>query len=585
MRGCIVILGAVITACAVQSALAADHAKIVGKDGATREVPLEGVREAGGGVRYMLPAAVARDARSVSFVLDRAQAQKGEEGFWLYGRGVLGHFDRDNMSLGCWARFLDHPYYAMRTPRGEFLAVVEGMRFDFNVRIAAQKGHYEMTPLWTIEQTAFGNVYEDLSVVVYELDKTAGYVEIAKRYRQHVVARESAVRPVQTLRERAVRRPHLRKLANSIALRRRHACKPYKWKDPRHDVDYTPETEKAPVCNYSFAQTLAFLRKLKAMGVDDVALCVAGWQDGGYDGRCPSSFPVTPVAGGEGELRKLISEGQKLGYIIDGHSNYTDCYAVSPLWRGGDIACKGPDGKPLRCHDAFAGGRAYNLCLKNAWETFLPAELEGIAALGFRGAHYIDVFTAVFPYACCDERHPANRREIADYQRKVVEDCIRLFGGFSSECDMDHLIGLVDYINYNTPARRWYKGKIGPGLPIARIVPFSELAFHEYQLANPDKTTQEFAEGDDWLDLVEFGGRPIVYNFTDDDAEKIRDLYDRFKPFRHLQMEEMVDHREVAPGLVRVRYGNGDSVYVNRTPQAVGHEGRTIPAKSAVVAR
>ncbi|MDO5317962.1 MAG: hypothetical protein Q4G65_04985 [bacterium] len=280
MRGCIVILGAVITACAVQSALAADHAKIVGKDGATREVPLEGVREAGGGVRYMLPAAVARDARSVSFVLDRAQAQKGEEGFWLYGRGVLGHFDRDNMSLGCWARFLDHPYYAMRTPRGAFLAVVEGMRFDFNVRIAAQKGHYEMAPLWTIEQTAFGNVYEDLSVVVYELDKTAGYVEIAKRYRQHVVARESAVRPVQTLRERAVRRPHLRKLANSIALRRRHACKPYKWKDPRHDVDYTPETEKAPVCNYSFAQTLAFLRKLKAMGVDDVALCVAGWQDG-----------------------------------------------------------------------------------------------------------------------------------------------------------------------------------------------------------------------------------------------------------------------------------------------------------------
>lgn len=117
---------------------------------------------------------------------------------------------------------------------------------------------------------------------------------------------------------------------------------------------------------------------------------------------------------------------------------------------GGNIACKFPDGTVQRCHDAFAGGRAYRLCLKNAWETFLPGELERIAALGFRGAHYIDVFTAVFPYSCWDPRHRANRKEIAAYQRKVVERCIELFGGFSSECDMDHLIGLVDYANYNT---------------------------------------------------------------------------------------------------------------------------------------
>ena len=60
------------------------------------------------------------------------------------------------------------------------------------------------------------------------------------------------------------------------------------------------------------------------------------------------------------------------------------------------------------------------------------------------------MFTAVYPYACCDPRHRANRKEIAAYQRQEVERCIALFGGFSSECDMDHLIGLVDYVNYNT---------------------------------------------------------------------------------------------------------------------------------------
>jgi len=572
-----------LAACAAGFLPAADHARLTLPGGTLETVPLAGVREADGGVRYTLSAAQAARAERVDFVLDRAHARKGEDGFWLYGRGVLGRFDQETMRLGCGARFLDHPYYAMRTPRGSFLAIVEGMRFDFDVVVTAKEGRYEMRPSWSVKATAFGNVYEDLSVLVYDLPGGAGYVEMAKRYRARVLAREGAVRPIETLKERAAKRPHLKKLANAIALRRRHACKPYVFKDPQHDVDYTPETEKKPVCNYSFARTLAFLKKLKSLKVDDVALCVAGWQDGGYDGRCPSSFPVSPEAGGEEELKKLIRGGQKLGYIIDGHSNYTDCYAVSPLWDGGGIACKGPDGKPLKCHDAFAGGRAYNFCLKNAWETFLPGELEKIAALGFRGAHYIDVFTAVFPYACCDPKHPATRRDIADCQRRVVEKCIALFGGFSSECDMDHLIGLVDYVNYNTPARRWYKGRIGPGKPVARIVPFTELAFHDYQLANPDKTTQEFATGDDWLDLVEFGGRPIVYNFTDDDAERIRDLYNRFKPFRRLQMEEMTDHREVLPGVARVTYGDGSRVWVNHTDEPQQTDGVSVPAKGTIL--
>jgi len=573
-----------VAACCGAGALhAADHARIVALDGQVSSVPIVGVKEGDGGVRYTLPAAQAARAKTVDFVLDRAQAEKGEPGFWLYGRGVLGRFNQDTMRLGCGARFLNHPYYAMRTPRGTFLAVVEGMRFDFNVVVTATKGHYEMHPTWTIQGTAFGNVYEDLSVLVYDLPSEAGYMEMAKRYRARVLAREGAVRPVETLKDRARRRPHLVKLANSIALRRRHAIKPFVFKDPKHDVDFTPETEKKPKRRHSFAETLDFLKTLKGLGVDDVALCVAGWQDGGYDGRCPSSFPVSPEAGGEEELKKLIKGGQALGYIIDGHSNYTDCYAVSPLWQDGLIACKGPDGKPLRCHDAFAGGRAYNFCLKNAWETFLPGELEKIAALGFRGAHYIDVFTAVFPYACCDPRHPATRRDIANYQRKVVERCIELFGGFSSECDMDHLVGLVDYVNYNTPARRWYNGKIGSGKPIERLVPFTELAFHDYHLANPGKSTQEFIAGDIWLDLVEFGGRPIVYHFKDDDAERIRDLYNRFKPYRHLQLEEMTDHRECAPGVVRVTYGDGSRVWVNHTAAPYCVDGVCVPANDTLL--
>jgi hypothetical protein len=76
---------------------------------------------------------------------------------------------------------------------------------------------------------------------------------------------------------------------------------------------------------------------------------------------------------------------------------------------------------------------------------------------------------------------------------------------------------------------------------------------------------------------VEFGGRPIVYKFTDEDAERIRDLYLRFKPLRHLQLEEMVEHRDVAPGVVRVTYGDGSRVYVNHTAAPVEADGVRVP--------
>ena len=78
---------------------------------------------------------------------------------------------------------------------------------------------------------------------------------------------------------------------------------------------------------------------------------------------------------------------------------------------------------------------------------------------------------------------------------------------------------------------------------------------------------------------MEFGGRPIVYNFTDDDAEKIRDLYLKFKPLRHLQLEEMVEYRDMALGVVRVTYGDGSRVYVNHTDALVEADGVRVPAR------
>ena len=87
------------------------------------------------------------------------------------------------------------------------------------------------------------------------------------------------------------------------------------------------------------------------------------------------------------------------------------------------------------------------------------------------------------------------------------------------------------------------------------------------------------------LILVEFGGRPIFYHVGDDNIPGIVKAYEQFKALRHLQLEEMVRHDELADGLVRVRYGNGDAIYVNHTGAPKTADGVTVPANDFLLVR
>ena len=573
---------AALCACAASTADIVAHAVITSTNGTVRTVPLVATAQPDGGRRVTVKAADAQDAKWVDVHVDCATARTGDDGYWITQRGILGHFTRNYGASVSSRNWVTLPYFGMKTPRGSFLAVMEGMRFEFDVRVIAEKGVYKAYPRWRVAETGIG-AYEDMSVVVYPLADGAGYNEMAKAYRKYKNARDPEIKP---LKERIKARPHLLKLARSVAVRQQCAAKPFKRPDDA--IDFTPETEHPVRCVCSFDQTLENLRKLKALGVEDVAMCVAGWQTGGYDGRAPAVFPVAPEAGGEEGLRRLIAGAKELGYIIDAQDNYTDCYTVSPLWDNGNIACRGPGGK-LDFNGSWCGGKAYNLCLKNAWEVqgFMPRDLRRTAGLGFWGCHYIDVFTAAFPYRCLNPAHAANRNEQMQYQIKAAKLCREIFGGFSSECCFDHLVGYVDYINYATAQMRSQRRLAAQGKTsiVDKIVPFWELAFHDVVLANPDKVTQEVLAQPENLILVEIGGRPIFYHVGDNNIPGIVKAWEQFKTLRHLQLEEMVRHDEVAPGLVRVPYGNGETIYVNHTDAPQTADGVTVAAKEFKLVR
>ena len=552
-------------------------ATITLKDGTDTTLTVYKRNEKDGAVRYYVPQKDIPDStNTLSIQLEKAKAQKGDEGFWLLERGCLGHFTRDRGSFGASRNWLNLPYFGMKTPEHTFLAVMEGMRFEFNIMGRIREGKYSIAPLWRIGECGFGP-YETPSILVYELPLDADYNEMAKAFRRYKESRDPEIRPIK---ERMKERPQLEKLANSIALRQKGAEKPF---DKAVDaIDFTAETEHQPYCVESFDKMLELLRRMKyELGMDDVAVCLAGWQTGGYDGRGPSIFPVCGEAGGEQKLRELIKGGQDLGYIVDAHTNFTDCFTVSPMWDDGNIACMNPEGG-FDTNGAWHAGRAYNLCLKYAWDNYMQEDLRKVRDLGFYGCHYIDVFTASFPYRCCNPAHMANRTEVARIQRQAAQMCRDLFGGFASECCMDHLLGYVDYINYAQRKeldrrKALSQGKKLPnGAEWDELVPFFELAFHDVVLSNPDKVTQEVPHGDDYLYLVEFGGRPIIYSFTEENIDSIKEAYDRFQPLKHLMVEEMVSHRHLADSVACVTYGNGEKVIVNRSGKDYNENGLTV---------
>ena len=59
----------------------------------------------------------------------------------------------------------------------------------------------------------------------------------------------------------------------------------------------------------------------------------------------------------------------------------------------------------------------------------------------------------------------------------------------------------------------------------------------------------------------------------------IREGYEVYRKLRHLQLEYVDSHEELAPGVFRTGYSNGESVVVNytKTPFALG--GETVDAE------
>jgi hypothetical protein len=104
------------------------------------------------------------------------------------------------------------------------------------------------------------------------------------------------------------------------------------------------------------------------------------------------------------------------------------------------------------------------------------------------------------------------------------------------------------------------------------------------------------------LKAVEFSARPCFYFYakfltignnwmgnedlgcsTDEELKasvaKVKEGYDVYRRLRHLQLEFVESHDELAPGVFRTGYSNGEAVVVNYTSEPFDCNGTTIAAE------
>lgn len=510
-----------------------------------------------------------------------AAAKKGDNGYWIHGRGTYGNFDKDEGSYLMAQQAI--PIWGMKTDAVTFWANMRTYRFDYKFNVHVRNGVYEVFARIGLDHQRrwFNPPYDDL-VIDFNLliGSEANYSGMGRAYRKFQLDRGA----VKTIKDRIDGNPQLDYLCDSIVVRIQvHAAKP----PPRTPTDFNSKNEPSVVVHMPFAIAEEFLQQIRDAGVDKVTVCSAGWQCGGYDGRAPLHFPVCAEAGGESGLRRLIERAREIGYQFTLHAAHTDSYMVSPMWTEGFVA-KRADGS-LNGAGCWRGGKSYAVCQRAAWEGgWIHEDMQKMRELGVGGPHYIDVYSANNPVRCADPHHPATPEQIAEYQNRILAQAKALFGGAASEGGFDHVAGNLDYINYVGREIKEYEEHPEKYPLVKGVVPLWEIVYHGIILSCPDRWTQNHtcrrhrgrsAEGEDpkiALKLVEFGGRPIFYTCSFADVPCIKQAWEEFMPVRRLQRELMERHSEIAPKVFATCYADGTEIISNYSEGPFVYRGKTI---------
>ena len=517
------------------------------------------------------------DIRYIDLAYDLADANTGDSGYYVLPRGngspddhiccFTGHPDTEII-----ASDFQLTMFGFTDGISGWCAIVTGYTYDYQLVVRSKDGHYSMFPRFPFEN---GRPLEPIAVEYHLLTgRDASYSGMGRAYRQYLLC-DRGIRPIRDRMNDA-----LDYAKDSLYVRIRMAWKPV----PSPIDEQTDENEPPIHVAITFDGVGDLLRQMKAAGVEKAEICLVGWNKSGHDGRWPQCLPVEPLLGGEAALRRLIADAAALGYQITCHTNSTDAYSIADCYSP-DIVCINRDGTEARHGINWGGGLPRWVCPDKALE-IARTQLPPVAALGFRGLHYIDVISTVGLRPCYSPEHPVTRRQAHDDFLEIARISHALFGGFSSEGGYDHTLPYLDYGLYVS-----FFDTMNPKLPplFTKSVPLWQVALHGIVLSNPYTATVNapIKPRMHQLEVHERGGRPTVYIFSkfksdgsswmgtddltcssaEDTAETVRilaELYREFAPMAYLQTLFIENHEELCDGITCTTYEDGTKIIVDR---------------------
>lgn len=533
----------------------------------------------------------------VAFRVDAFTGRAGEDGFFVIPS--LSHVDTSAM-----VRFRERPdtehafrnhmmpIFAMGRQGRGLLAVLDGMRFEYELVVGVRDGRYYLYPRFILDD---GKMFDDITLRFLETGD-ASYSGLARLYRQYQLERGACL----PLKERAKRYPLLAEAALGPEVRVRLCWKP----SPNGVLEQTPENEPPLHVALTFDRCGEVLDEFRRQGIDKAEFCLVGWNRSGHDGAFPDLFPVEPKLGGEEALLRLTRKARELGYLMTAHTLPVFGFSLARRYHP-DNLLRNRDGSDNHngYHQGLSGGMPRYLCPKAGYEQYVVQDFKDIAHLGFRGIFYEDVMSIERPLSCYNPLHPLSSTEAGQWRSRSLALARETIGGSSSEGAWDFCVQDLDYVLYT------HFNLDKPLPPICdRVIPFWHIVYHGILLYNTCcATVNQALKADRSLPLLnlEFGGRPAMYfysrfkktgsnwmgeeDLTCDTDEQLRQGvarikadYDEYRKVRDLQFEFLEEHELLAEKVARTRYANGTVLAINRSPEPYTWEGEVVPPLSYV---
>lgn len=402
------------------------------------------------------------DTTIVPFMQGMLLPKDWPEKVWLY-------------DSACYGRGLYMPWWGHQKENSAMLVLIEtpadaGCRFEH-----PPKGPTKMQLKW-IHSLGKLQYPRRARLCFFE---NGNYVDMAKRYRQHVKESGHFV----GLKEKIARNPLVERLIGcpvihtGILSHIQPESRYYHKETAAKNHELTTFDQRAQqlrqLADKGFAPALVPGEPLpRAAGLIYVHL--DGWGFRGYDNLHPDILPPCPEAGGWQGMKDFAETCDQLGYVFAIHDQYRDYYLDAKSYDPRHTIIDRNGNRPYS--SIWFGGKQSILCprlalghVKKNYQSLLD---HGVKV---RGA-YLDVFAVVPPDECYNPEHPASRADCLKY-RGMCLDFIRSMGGIvSSEEPADWAIPHIDLVHHGPYALVPDPGH-GPAMGIP--VPLFNLVYHD----------------------------------------------------------------------------------------------------------